>query len=437
MLCIALLPEPANASSPSSDALAGIASWALQFTPRVAILEAVAVGLEVEASARLFGGKRALLTRIREEAEQLGITRRARAPTSLAALALARSGISNGFAKPLAVLLDSLPLECLTAASRHSAVLARLGCRTLGDVRKLPRGGMARRFDAALLESLDRAYGLRPDSYEWLRSPDTFEASLELMSRVETAPALLFGARRLLLQMSGWLSARRSGVTAFTLHWAHDAMRARETGEGGARTVRTAQTTRNIEHLSRLLAEQLAKVRLEAPVGDLRLTADEVHPLIENSASLLPDPQEKVESLALALERIAARLGPDRVRRPRVRADHRSEWMGWWQACEEPMPRTQPEPPPVPQPTFLLPEPLELAVKANRPLYQGPLQLLVGPHRVEGGWWHRSGTRAEAQSLNVARDYWVALSAHAGVLWVFQTRLAGDQGAWFLHGVFA
>ena len=107
MLWIALLPEPANASSPSSDALAGIASWALQFTPRVAILEAVAVGLEVEASARLFGGKRALLTRIREEAEQLGITRRARAPTSLAALALARSGISNGFAKPLAVLLTA------------------------------------------------------------------------------------------------------------------------------------------------------------------------------------------------------------------------------------------------------------------------------------------------------------------------------------------
>ncbi|TXK21249.1 DNA polymerase Y family protein [Ottowia sp. GY511] len=353
-------------------------------------------------------------------------------------LATTRRSRKNGAGRTItAVLLDSLPLECLTAASRHSAVLARLGCRTLGDVRKLPRGGMARRFDAALLESLDRAYGLRPDSYEWLRSPDTFEASLELMSRVETAPALLFGARRLLLQLSGWLSARRSGVMAFTLHWAHDAMRSRETGEGGARTVRTAQTTRNIEHLSRLLAEQLAKVRLEAPVGDLRLTADEVHPLIENSASLLPDPQEKVESLALALERIAARLGPDRVRRPRVRADHRSEWMGWWQACEEPMPRTQPEPPPVPQPTFLLPEPLELAVKANRPLYQGPLQLLVGPHRVEGGWWHRSGTGAEAQSLNVARDYWVALSAHAGVLWVFQTRLAGDQGAWFLHGVFA
>jgi protein ImuB len=29
------------------------------------------------------------------------------------------------------------------------------------------------------------------------------------------------------------------------------------------------------------------------------------------------------------------------------------------------------------------------------------------------------------------------LSAHAGVLWIYQTRLAQDRSAWFLHGVFA
>jgi protein ImuB len=37
---------------------------------------------------------------------------------------------------------------------------------------------------------------------------------------------------------------------------------------------------------------------------------------------------------------------------------------------------------------------------------------------------------------NVVRDYWVALSAEAGVLWVFQTRLDGAP-AWYLHGHFA
>ena len=38
---------------------------------------------------------------------------------------------------------------------------------------------------------------------------------------------------------------------------------------------------------------------------------------------------------------------------------------------------------------------------------------------------------------NVGRDYWVALSEHAGVLWVFQNRLGDDEAAWFLHGTFA
>ena len=113
------------------------------------------------------------------------------------------------------------------------ATLERMGCRTLGDVRKLPRGGLARRFDKALLLALDQAYGLRPEAYEWVVLPESFHARLELMARVETAPALLFGARRLLVQMAGWLSARRLGATAFTLRWRHDAMGPKNAGAGG------------------------------------------------------------------------------------------------------------------------------------------------------------------------------------------------------------
>ena len=81
--------------------------------------------------------------------------------------------------------------------------------------------------------------------------------------------------------------------------------------------------------------------------------------------------------------------------------------------------------------------PLRLALRAHRPIYQGPLQLLIGPHRVEGGWWHRITHDGVQDTGQVARDYWVALSEHAGVLWVFQQRAAGDDSAWYLHGVFA
>jgi len=85
----------------------------------------------------------------------------------------------------------------------------------------------------------------------------------------------------------------------------------------------------------------------------------------------------------------------------------------------------------------MLPQPLKLAVRGDQPLYQGPLLLLSGPHRVEGGWWHRLATSQGQEAQTVIRDYWVAVSEHAGVLWIFQTRLEQDRSAWFLQGVFA
>lgn len=443
MLWVALLIDgPPCDESRRTDAVSGLASWALQFTPRVAIAEpqsaSPAVVMELSASVRLFGGKRKLAQRVREESADLGVKQLAWAPTSMASVALARGGVSNGFAKPLEQLLDRLPVHTLTAVASHQGTLAHLGCQTLGQVRALPRGGLSRRFDAQLLAALDQAYGLRPEVHDWVELQDVFLSKIELMSRVDSAPALLFAARRLLLQMSGWLAARQCGVTAFTLRWRHDSMWAKTPGDGGELTIRTAQTTRDIEHLTRLLAEHLAKVDLVAPVSDLALEAVEVHPFKDQNLSLLPDANQTGESLSLVLERIAARLGPERVLRPLVAEDHRGEWMCQWQpSAQTGQRRTLGRVVDTPEPTFVLLEPLRLATRAHRPLYQGELQLLAGPHRVEGGWWDRIKVEQGQSTRNVARDYWVALNEYAGLLWIFQTRLANDETAWFLHGHFA
>lgn len=387
MLWAALLPHPeSNSSQPTNEVLAGVATWALQFSPRVAVAEESAVVLEVSASARLFGGKRRLIERIHQEAQDLGMRVPGWAPTSLAALGQARIGKPDGLRRPLAQVVDELPLAAITAVGRHEAMLARMGCRRIADVRALPRGGLSRRFGKELLAALDVAYGQAPDDYRWEQLPEAFSARLQLMSRVDVAAAMLFGARRLLLQLCGWLAARRSGVREFTLHWRHDDMRARDAGDGGSLTVHTAETTRDLEHLSRLLAEHLGHVQLKAPVGELRVTAEDVLSMEEKSAALLPDPGQSSESLALVLERIAARLGPEKVLRPQMAEDHRPEWMVHWRAADEKPARRPAAPPVLPQPTLALPEPLRLHAKANRPMYQGPLTLLSGPHRVEGGW---------------------------------------------------
>jgi protein ImuB len=431
-----LLPPPDGTQTSSEDALLGLGTWAMQFTPRVAVLDE-AIVLEVEASVRLFKGKRALRDRVVTESKDLGVSSVAWATTSLAAVAFARAGIENGFRKPLDKLLDALPMQTVSATALHLTTLTQLGCKTLGDIRALPRGGISRRFDKVLLGALDQAYGQRPEVHRWLELPEGFKARLELMSRVDTAPALLFGARRLLLQMCGWLAARHAGITAFVLRWVHDSMRSCEIADRGELVVRTAAPMRDVEHLCRLLAENLAKVELLAPAGDIEVEALDVQALEEHSASLLPDTVHAGESLTLVLERIAARLGPERVLRPRLVEDHRAEWMQQWQPAPAPLPRTRIRRSALPQPTFVLPSPLRLAMRDNRPMYQGPLQLLAGPHRVEGGWWHRVREADTDTTKFVTRDHWVAQSEHCGVLWIYQERLAGDETRWYLQGSFA
>lgn len=433
----AALSLPKSTESCTGIDLRGLAIWALQFSPRVAMAEDEAVLVEVGGSVRLFGGLERLQERLEREAAELGAQTVSWAPTGTAALAMLRSSVADGFARPLPAILDLLPLESIAAVGRHRATLHRLGSRTLGDVRNLPRGGLGRRFDKHLLAALDQAYGLRSEVYEWVPPPETFAARLEFQFRVENAMALMFGARRLLLQMSGWLAARHMGVTAITLRWGHDVMRAKTAGAGGEITVRTAEATQSVEHLGRLLAEHLAKVELLAPAGEIELLASEALPITQESKSLLPETIRQGEDTALVLERIQARLGKERVLRPRICQDHRPEGVQRWQPADLPVPRAGTADHQFPLPRSILAEPMRLAERENRPMYQGQLQLLLGPDRVEGGWWDRNGVGDGQAPGTVQRDYFVALSRHAGLLLVFQRRLAGDETGWFLHGHYA
>jgi protein ImuB len=445
---LALLLSPAPATDDQwachaapDQAQQALAWWALQFSPKVARLEE-AVVLEVHACLRLFGGAEALQARVRVEASQAGLPLQALAwaPTSLAALALARAAVSDGLSKPISQILDGLPLHCLSAVQAQEAMLARLGCLTLGDVRRLPRAGLSRRFGKALLQAMDQALGLQPEAHAWLQAPAEFEARLELPQRVENAQLLLQYVRHLLLQLCAWLAARHAGIQALTLHWEHDTMRARGIGKGGSLSIHTSDCTRDFTHLSRLLAEHLAQLTLAAPAGEIRLQAGEVLPLEEASASLLPAaPDQAHEPLAQLLERISVRLSPERVRCGSLQEDHRLEAMQQWQAwtkgpaAKHQTPCGQAQP----QPTWLLAPPLRLLVHQDRPHYQqAPLQLLAGPQRIEGGWWQLDAAAPHGHA-QVQRDYFLALSAGHLLLWVFQQRLSEFEHGWFLHGVFA
>lgn len=423
------------------DVDTALAWWALRFTPLVAQVEGALV-LEVSGSERLFGGRVALLQQLFASDAPAQVLQHAQGATSL--LALGRL-----WAQAPDAALDALPLHSLAAARAHLPTLMRLGCSTWGQLRALPRGGLARRFGAALVDALDCAYGSRPELYPWLTLPDVFDAPLELSAAVESAPALLFGARRLLSQLLVWLRARQQGVLALELLWELDARRsnalhvdAHHQGTAQGRLVlRTAQATQDMQHLQRLLGEQLAQVTLPAPVLYLRLRTLQTQAMEGASHSLLPEDQRKGDSLHQVLERLGARLGREQLLCVQPQAGHQPERMQDWRAWQPQPFRKMPEPALTPSagllPTWLLALPQPLSVKQQCPQYHGPLTLLAGPQRLETGW-------LEGQA--VLRDYFVARSAQAGLLWIYRERLvaggqkktSADTGLrWFLHGLFA
>ena len=431
-------PEQNDSGQTLCDPLLALGWWALQYTPKVALVDQSLV-LEVSASERLWGGPKQLLRHIHASSKPVSDVQFARGPTSLIALArLSDAGLAR-------TQSDALPLQALAAAQPHLATLERIGCTCWGQLRALPRGGVARRFGAPLLDALDRAYGLKPELYSWLVLPEVFEATLELGAQVETAPALMFASRRLLGSLKLWLQLRQSGVLAIELMWTMDARR--NTATQGQLMVRSAEPTIDMAHLQRLLGENLDKVTLPSPVLYLRLRSLEVQKLAGESASLLVEEQRRGDSLQQLLERLGARLGAQQVLQMQTCADHRPERMQRWQpalsavklmnACEN---TSRPD-----QhlaalyPSWLLAIPLKLAQHKDRPLYQGPLTLLAGPQRLEAAWWDGAGC--------TLRDYYLARSEQAGLLWVYRERLVGPGSAeprvgvvdlaWYLHGIFA
>ena len=437
-----------------AQALTAVAHVALAFTPSVTLQPAVAdaspdtVLLEVQGSLRHFGGPErrlgGLLERLRAALAPLSHTvwlASAATPQGAAWLARVHRRWHGAGPQELAQALDAAPVGLLDAARREGEALQGMGLRTLGELRRLPRAGLARRFGAGMLDELDRAYGDRPDPREPIVLPPTFESRLELHARADTTEQVLCGAGMLLARMVAWLSAQHAFVRRFTLEMQHEP-RWRADAQSPAATALSlalAEPSREPAHLQVLLRERLAQLQLPAPSIELRLRVDEMARRAPPNSELFPTPGSEREGLLRLIERLQARLGPEQVKRLVRVADHRPERGSATQAAQALGPGARSRAaagtaPPVPaamRPVWLLACPEPLAERQNRPLHEGQaLQLLSGPERIEAGWWDAG--LAE-------RDYFIAQAADGALVWIYRARLplsaASDAGL-FLQGRF-
>ena len=401
-----------------TEALLGVAGWAVQFTPGVALEFPDTVLLEAAGSLRLFGGLGPLLGRLRRGLADMGwSTRFAGAPTPRAAFWLALAG-SERFVDSAAELeptLAALPVAVLHCDGETQEVLGAIGVRTVGELLALPRGGVARRFGQRLLDLLDRALGRLPDPRNFFVPPARFRAVLELPSEITQAEALLFATKRLIVQLAGFLAARSGGAQRLVFRLKHRDRAATEVAIG------LIAPSRDAEHFTLLARERFASLALAGPVREIALEVDDVAPLPGRNLGLLLEQGKLQGDWERFLERLRARLGDEAVSGIAARAEHRPE-----QASAPADPgakRLQLEF--GERPMWLLHNPKPLAEIAARPHHEGPLELLSGPERIESGWWDGN---------EVARDYFIARTQNEALVWIYRER---GGGGWYLHGLFA
>ena len=416
-----------------SLALDAVAMALMQYTPDVRFTDDFSVLLDVSASLTLFGGPAALCRRVAASIAALGFSAAlGAAPTAKAAWLLARCPRSKGLPLRRRVLgmpgmtrrLDALHCQLLPSTWPFQQWLTGIGASNLGALRRLPRTGLMRRTSKHLLDDLDAAYGERPEMFEWLKLPAVFSAHVETFDRIEQADALMFGATRLIVQMVGWLVAQQQAVTTFTLFLEHE--RGRAAIAPTALDITLAEPAWHDAHLLRLLKERLAKLDLVAPVIGLRLDAQQLVPMLPPTASLFPEPGGTPADFNRLLEVLTARLGAEHVLTPATVPDHRPEVCNVWVPATLKSQKRGAPGEHLERPFWILPKPIALLMRNERPFYGSPLKMISGPERIEAGWWN---------DQTAARDYYVAQGTDTSCYWIYLERAVDAR--WFLHGLYA
>lgn len=443
-LCPSLKAVP---SDPEGDRafLERLAGWAQRWGPWTAIDAPDSLLVDVSAVAHLFDGEVGLLADAQGHLAAQGlIARTAIAPTAGAAWALAHYGPERAIVAPgddVERCLASLPVAALRLDIEAVLALRRLGLKRIGDLTKIGRDALKRRFrsrspSANPLLRIDQLLGRLAEPLLPVVTAVPASAQRRLMEPIRHREVLDPIVADLAADIARELEGRGEGARRLELGlWRVD-------GEVVIRSLEFAAATREAAHIVRLFATKLDDVEVGFGIELIRMRAVWTESLAVLQADLDRGVRTPGTSLATCIDRLTVRLGARAVRRPVPYASHLPERAQRWQpplAAEE---ASQEELRFHARPLKLLDEPEKIAVLYATPdgypkqfRWRGNLHEVArveGPERISPEWWRERGhTRL--------RDYYRIEDCEGRRYWIYRLGLVDDgRGGlpdWFLQGL--
>ena len=328
---------------------------------------------------------------------------------------------------------SAVPLARLEVDPRLRDALARLGVTSVGQMVRLPGGGILERFGREAHRLYQLAAGERWDPLVPIAPPEAPDERVLLDDDEHDVERLVFVIKAPIDRLLERLATRGRALTA--LHVELSQKLAVGNIELRADCIKPAAPTLDCRALLRLVHLRLTGMPPSAPVNAVRVWADDIAATREQLALFAAKPRRDLRAADEALARVRAELGDDAVVRAVLREGHLPEACFGWERLvhvvaarpEDALARTTLVQPLVRR---LLSRPRCLPPQARQVrddgwlisgLEQGAVVRIVGPYIVSGGWW----------THELHREYHFAELRRGDCLWVYYDR---NRRRWFWQG---
>jgi protein ImuB len=342
---------------------------------------------------------------------------------SYATARASRENLVFGCAEEERALVRQVPIARLGLSPTLTDTLLKLGVETLGGFIALPPGDIVRRFgeEAGALHRMARGEGWETLNAADLREP--VEASLGLDYPEDDTERLLAVLTVLLQSLLGELSRRHELLASlqFTLRL-DNGMRHEEEIAPAAPTLE-AGTVLALCRL-RLEARTLACGVVEVQARTQGVGRSEHQELLFQEAGT-----HTLEAAERALAKIRAEFGNEAVMCASLHEGYLPEARYGWQPVRHLAPPRPTAPLVTPLIRRIYTPPIALPPREQHEpdgwlvagIADGPVEEVIGPHFIHGGWWMRE----------IARAYYYVRTRSGRWLWIYHDQ---KRRRWFLQG---
>jgi protein ImuB len=337
---------------------------------------------------------------------------------------------------------SAVPLARLDVDPKLRDSLARLGVTTLGQMVRLPGGGILERFGREAHRLYQLAAGERWDPLVPMAPPEAPDEHVVLDDDEHDIERLVFFLKAAIDRLLERLAARGRALTALhveltlrrSVRLGRRADLFDDTGVGDtevrADCIKPAAPTLDGRAMLRLVHLRLTGMPPAAPVNAARVWAEDVAATREQLAMFASKPRRDLRAANEALARVRAELGDDAVVRAVLREGHLPEASFGWERIAQ-VQQATPTPKlvrPLVRRLYAKPQLLPPQARQVRDdgwllsgLEHGAVVRILGPYIVSGGWWQHE----------LHREYHFAELRRGDCLWVFYDR---NRRRWFCQG---